>query len=167
MLNFTPLVRPLFARYGAATAKVATPADTERVQRRVLRSLVAAARDTEVGRCHRFAAVADERDFASAMPLTEYEAIRPKVMRMLAGERDVLWPGRCRRYAQSSGTSGGKSKYIPVTDASLRLNHYRGGIETVAAYLPHAPKSRLFGGKSLILGGSFATELADVPQGVR
>lgn len=166
MLNFTPLVRPLFARYAAATARIATPADTERVQRRVLASLMRAARSTEVGRRHGFGAVADERDFASAIPLTEYEAIRPMVMRMVAGEPDVLWPGRCRRFAQSSGTSSGKSKYIPVTDASLRLNHYRGGIETVAAYLPRVPGSRLFGGKSLILGGSFATELADVPRGV-
>lgn len=166
MLNFTPLARPLFARYGAATARIANPADTERVQRGVLAWLLRQGRGTEFGRSHRFDALAGERDFAAAVPLTEYEAIRPLVMRMVAGERDVLWPGRCRRFAQSSGTSGGKSKYIPVTDASLRRNHYRGGIETVAAYLPHVSHSRLFGGKSLILGGSFATELADVPQGV-
>ena len=51
---------------------------------------------------------------------------------MIAGEPDILWLGPCRRFAQSSGTSDGKSKYIPVTDDSLRLNHYRGGAESVA-----------------------------------
>lgn len=88
-------------------------------------------------------------------------------MRMVAGERDVLWPGVCRRYAQSSGTSGGKSKYIPITDDSLRINHYGGGASSVAHYLAMYPHSRLFGGKSFILGGSFANELSDVPPGVR
>ncbi|MCM1067526.1 MAG: GH3 auxin-responsive promoter family protein [Muribaculaceae bacterium] len=166
MLNFTPLVRPFFERRARLTAGIATPADTEREQRRVLESLLKAAAGTEVGRRYAFAPGMAYRDYADAAPVTEYESIRPDVMRMVAGERDVLWPGRCRRFAQSSGTSGGKSKYIPLTDACLHRNHYRGGVECVGAYLARHPHSRLFGGKSLILGGSFANELADVPADV-
>ena len=86
---------------------------------------------------------------------------------MIAGEPDILWPGPCRRFAQSSGTSDGKSKYIPVTDDSLRLNHYRGGAESVAHYLNHHPGSRLFDGKAFILGGSFANELHGTAPGVK
>ena len=70
-----------------------------------------------------------------------------------------MWPRRCRRFAQSSGTSDGKSKYIPVTDDSLRHNHYYGGAAVVAHYLDLYRDSRLFAGKSFILGGSFANEL--------
>ena len=61
MLNFTPLARPLFARYGAATARIATPADTERVQRGVLAWLLRQGRGTEFGRSHRFDALADRK----------------------------------------------------------------------------------------------------------
>lgn len=65
-----------------------------------------------------------------------------------------------RRFAQSSGTSDGKSKYIPVTDDSLRLNHYHGSRDVVSHYLNLNPESRIFSGKAFILGGSFANELS-------
>lgn len=87
-------------------------------------------------------------------------------MRMIAGEKDILWPGVTRWYAQSSGTSDGRSKFIPITDDSLRINHYAGGAEVVAHYLASNPASRLFSGKNLILGGSFASTLDSLPPGV-
>ena len=99
--------------------------------------------------------------------MVSYEDIRDDIMRMVAGGRDILWPGICRRYAQSSGTSDGKSKYIPVTDDSLRLNHYAGGRDVVAHYLGLYPDSRIFSGKSFILGGSYANELSGLRAGVR
>lgn len=100
------------------------------------------------------------------VPVASYPDIRGAVMRMVDGERDVLWRGRCRRFAQSSGTSDGKSKYIPVTDDSLKLNHYVGAQDAVAHYLNDNRRSRMFAGKGFILGGSFANELS-LPVGVR
>jgi len=136
------------------------------IQAAQLRRLLHMARHTAAGRRHNFAAIADYGTYARTVPAVEYADIRADVMRMVAGERDILWPGRCRRFAQSSGTSDGKSKFIPVTDHSLRLNHYRGASDVVAHYLHLYPDSRLFSGKAFILGGSFANELADVPAGV-
>ncbi len=166
MINFTPIIRPYFAWRRKATERIATPADTEAVQRRVLSWLLGNARSTHMGERYGYRSLDTYEKYAAKVPIVDYEAIRPDVMRMLNGEAGVLWPGRCMRFAQSSGTSGGKSKYIPVTDTSLSRNHYRGGIESVASYLAMHPNSRLFGGKSLILGGSFANELRDVPKGV-
>ena len=166
MINLTPIFRPYFAWRRKATERIAAPPDTEAVQRRVLAWLIGNARNTQMGERHGFVALSSYEQYAAKVPLVDYEAVRHDVMRMLAGEADVLWRGRCRRFAQSSGTSGGKSKYIPVTDASLSHNHYRGGVESVASYLNMRPDSRLFGGKSLILGGSCANELPDVPEGV-
>ncbi|MCH5220161.1 MAG: GH3 auxin-responsive promoter family protein [Muribaculaceae bacterium] len=103
--------------------------------------------------------------FSHALPLSPYPTIREAAMRMVRGERDVLWPGQCRRFAQSSGTSDGKSKYIPVTNDSLKFNHYVGAGDAVAHYLCQYPDSRMFGGKGFILGGSFANELT-LPPGV-
>ncbi|MDE6309032.1 MAG: GH3 auxin-responsive promoter family protein, partial [Muribaculaceae bacterium] len=77
----------------------------------------------------------------------------------------ILWPGRCTNFAQSSGTSDGKSKYIPVTPDSFSSNHYRGGSDVVSFYLRAYPDSRIFSGKAFLLGGSLANELA-IPKGV-
>lgn len=138
-----------------------------------LRRLLRQASGTEAGRRYGFGDLASQgdgammREYAMRVPVVEYEDIRDSVERMLRGERDVLWPGRCRWYAQSSGTSGGKSKYVPVTDESLRRNHMGGASDVVASYLRLVSRSRLFSGKGLILGGSFANELGDeVARGV-
>lgn len=150
----------------------ARPETVRDVQTRVLRSLLHTARHTAAGRLHGFSELLREPEealpssFAASLPVADYECVRPMAMRMLAGERDVLWPGRTRNFAQSSGTSGGKSKYVPITPASLRLNHFAGASDAVAAYLRLRPSSRLFSGKALILGGSFANELgSEVPPG--
>jgi hypothetical protein len=86
-------------------------------------------------------------------------------MRMIDGERNVLCRGTVKNYAQSSGTSDGKSKYIPISRDSLSRCHYKGSFDVVAQYLNMNPDSRLFSGKGLILGGSFANEL-QLPDGV-
>lgn len=81
------------------------------------------------------------------------------IMRMVDGEAGVLWPGRTWSFAQSSGTTDGRSKYIPITRQALRRNHYQGASDVVAHYLNLNPQSSIFSGKALILGGSFANEL--------
>lgn len=167
MLNLTSLARPVFRRRVAASLLWADPDGMERTQRAVLAWLLRRGAATDYGRRYSMDRIGGYEDFVQAVPVVQYEDIRPDVMRMVSGARDVLWPGVCRRYAQSSGTSGGKSKYIPVTDTSLRVNHYGGAAASVAHYLALYPQSRLFGGKSFILGGSFANELRDIPAGVR
>ncbi|MDE5800167.1 MAG: GH3 auxin-responsive promoter family protein, partial [Paramuribaculum sp.] len=136
----------------------------ESTQRHELSWLLRRARHTEWGEAHRYSLINGYADYREAVEPAYYPALRPLVMRMIAGEPDLLWPGRVRRYAQSSGTSDGKSKYIPITDESLRRNHYAGGRRVVERYLSLYPDSRIFDGRSLILGGSFANEL-DLPAG--
>lgn len=164
MLNLTPILRPGFApRVRAAHSWRGRIREVQEAQ---LRRLLHMARHTAVGERYGFGAIDSYEKYAAAVPAVEYADIRADVMRMVAGERDVLWPGRCRRFAQSSGTSDGKSKFIPVTDHSLRLNHYLGARDVVGHYLYLYPESRIFSGKAFILGGSFANELSDVPAGV-
>lgn len=138
-----------------------------RVQLRQLSQLTRNGARTKYGLALGLSRTADYGLYARTVPVTDYSRLRPWVMRMVGGERDVLWPGVCRRFAQSSGTSDGRSKYIPVTPASLRLNHYRGATDAVAHYLSNYPDSRMFSGKGFILGGSFATQLTGIRAGVR
>ena len=128
----------------------------EQLQRRVLEHLLLTARDTEYGRKHGFATTKDYDNFVKLNPVNTYEELKGDIDRMRHGERDVLWPGRVRWYAKSSGTTNDKSKFIPVSDEGLQKIHYAGGRDSVALYLRNNPQSRMFDGKGLILGGSHA-----------
>ncbi|MDE5842126.1 MAG: GH3 auxin-responsive promoter family protein, partial [Muribaculaceae bacterium] len=164
-MNLTPIARQIFLRSARRiNAWVGASAD---IQLRQLRWLLFKGATTEYGHRHGFEAMARMRDprqeYARQVPLREYEDVRADVLRMIGGEKDVLWPGICRNFAQSSGTSGGRSKFIPVTADSLRVNHYAGSSDVVGQYLRVFPESRLFSGKGLILGGSFDSQLKAAP----
>ncbi len=124
------------------------------IQDRVLRSLLWKAKDTEYGRNHRFASIDGYDDFVKNVPINTYEDLKGDIDRMRRGESDVLWHGKVNRYAKSSGTTNDKSKFIPVSHEGLKELHYRGSTDVVALYLAEHPESRIFDGKSLILGGS-------------
>ena len=137
----------------------------EKVQRAQLAWLINRASRTLQGENFRYRSISSYEDFRKKVPVVQYPDIRHLVERMIKGERDRLWPGRTSHFAQSSGTSDGKSKYIPITADSFRRTHYQGGFDVVAHYLNLYPDSRIFDGKSFILGGSYANELT-LPKNV-
>ena len=124
------------------------------MQNDVLMSLLRRASDTEYGRNHIFNMTRSYEDFAHNVPVNTYEELKGDIDRMRHGEKDILWPGQVKWYAKSSGTTNDKSKFIPVSPEGLKHIHYQGGNDAVAMYLQNNPKSRLFDGRSLILGGS-------------
>ncbi len=126
------------------------------VQHRVLANLLAQAADTEWGHRYKYADIRSYETFAAQVPLATYEDLKHYIDRMRHGERDVLWPGQVKWYAKSSGTTNDKSKFIPVSPQGLKDTHYRGGQDVVMLYLNNNPKSRIFDGRALILGGSHA-----------
>lgn len=162
-MNRTSIIRPLFTRRARIAYRNAL--DAERVQRRELARLLAGGRDTVAEELFGFRNVTSYEQYRDRVKLHDYSDIRPLVERMIAGERDILWRGITRNFAQSSGTSDGKSKYVPITPDSFSRNHYAGGFDVVARYLSLYPDSRMFDGKGFILGGSFANELT-LPEGV-
>ena len=124
------------------------------MQRDVLMHLVGRASNTEYGLKHAFSEINNYEQFVKCVPVNSYEELKESIDRMRHGESDVLWPGRVKWFAKSSGTTNDKSKFIPVTNEGLHHIHYAGAFDTVALYLRNTPKSRLFDGRSLILGGS-------------
>ena len=164
MINFTPLVRSHFLDRLQEHVRYINHADA--VQQGELVRLIEKASLTRIGRKYDFSSIRTYRQFASTLPLYSYEDLRPQIMRMVNGIKDELWPGRCMNFAQSSGTSDGRSKYIPVTRESFQWNHYVGASDVVSHYLNLNPSSRIFAGKAFILGGSFANNL-QLKKGVR
>jgi len=164
MIDFTPLVRNRFL--GRLQQQVRYIDHADAVQQGELVRLIEKAALTRIGRKYDFSSIRTYQQFASTMPLHTYENLRPHIMRMVNGVKDELWPGRCYNFAQSSGTSDGRSKYIPITRESFTWNHYQGASDVVSHYLNLNPASRIFSGKAFILGGSFANNL-QLQRGVR
>lgn len=138
---------------------------SEALQQKVLRKLVESSERTEWGRKYGYYSIHSYEDFASRVPLSDYDDLKYFIERMRHGEKDVLWPGQVKWFAKSSGTTNDKSKFIPVSSEGLRDTHYQGGTDCVAIYLQRYSDSCLFdsGGKGLILGGSHAPNY-NLPQ---
>ena len=153
-MNLTPLARLLLKNRAYAIERYATA--TEQIQRSVLERLVAAASATEWGIRHGYAGMKNYEAFAAGVGVQDYETLKSYIDRMRHGEKDILWKGRCRWFAKSSGTTNDKSKFIPVTPDGLDNLHYKGARDVIACYVAANPASRIFPGKGFALGGSHA-----------
>ncbi|MBR5855729.1 MAG: GH3 auxin-responsive promoter family protein, partial [Bacteroidales bacterium] len=92
--------------------------------------------------------------FQNCVPIRDYNAFVPYIDRIRRGEDFVLWNQRVEWFAKSSGTSAERSKYIPITPDSLKINHYGGFRRMLAWYVAQNPSSKIFKGNALTLGGS-------------
>lgn len=153
-MSITSLAKLYFASRQQAVERYNTQA--EELQMKVMQHLVQRAAQTEWGLIHHFDQIRSYEDFSKSMAVNSYEELKGYIDRMRHGEKDILWPGQVRWYAKSSGTTNDKSKFIPVSKEGLQNIHYLGGKDVVALYLQQNPKSRIFDGNALILGGSHA-----------
>ena len=153
-MSLTSIARLLFLSRQKELQKHVT--DAEALQHQVLEHLLEEGRKTEYGRNHLLNNTQTYDQYARNVPVNTYEELKGDIDRMRHGEDSVLWPGRVKWYAKSSGTTNDKSKFIPVSYDGLQHIHYQGGRDVVALYLRNHPDSRIFDGKSLILGGSHA-----------
>lgn len=153
-MSITRIIRPFFNARLKAIGRYETEAKD--IQLGVLARLLADAAGTQWAAAHRYAPGMDYDRFAERTPISTYDDFKDDIDRMRRGEADVLCKGRVKWYAKSSGTTNDKSKFIPVSARYLRDTHYAGGTDAVALYLHNNPKSRLFDGRALILGGSHA-----------
>ena len=123
-------------------------------QMKVFKSLLSKAAETHWGKQYNYKSIRSVKEFQSRLPVQNYEDIIPFVEKIRGGEKDLLWPGEVKWFAKSSGTTSTKSKFIPVTGDSLHYCHYRGAKDVLAVYFNNNPGTKIFNGKSLILGGS-------------
>lgn len=111
-----------------------------------------------MSRCSYYRALGLEKgirydDFRAKLPLCTYEDLAPSIEQMKRGEADVLWPGACQYYAISSGTTAGRTKYLPLTPAMVA--HFRKtGLDSLFFYTQRTGRTGIFKGKHLFLGGS-------------
>lgn len=123
-------------------------------QRNVLQHLLSQGRDTAFGRKYQFQKIFTVRDFKEHIPIHQYEDLKPYIQRMMNGEQNVLWNTPINWFAKSSGTTSGKSKFIPLSEESFKNMHYKASKDVLTNYYNNFPDSDLLTGKGLVVGGS-------------
>ncbi len=123
-------------------------------QTMMFNSLISSAQFTQFGKQYDFDKINQLKDFKQAVPIHTYEDMYPYIERMLHGEQNISWRSDINWFAQSSGTTSEKSKFIPVSTESLEEGQYKAGKDVLALYYRNFPQSKLMSGKVLVMGGS-------------
>lgn len=121
-------------------------------QESIRKYLVKKARNTQFGKDHDFSKITSHSTFAEQIPLRDYEGLRSYVDRIIAGEADILWPGRPKYFAKTSGTTSGV-KYIPLTQDSMP-NHMRTATSAFLNFAHKANITSVLDGRVIFLSGS-------------
>lgn len=124
------------------------------VQQKQLEFLLKNGVETGFGREHGMKSVRNAEQFMQRIPIFEYETFSPYIDRIRTGEGNVTWNEPVHWLAKSSGTTGSKSKYIPVTGQGLKMSHMRGPKDILTLYCSEFPDTKVVRGKMLALGGS-------------
>ena len=120
--------------------------------------------DTQFGIDHDFANIKSYEDFKQRVRVQDYEGLKTYFDRVVAGESNVLWPGRPRYFAKTSGTTSGV-KYIPITSDSLP-NHFGSAKNALFNYFGQTGKGKWLDGKIIFLSGSPSLDdINGVPTG--
>jgi len=123
-----------------------------KVQQKVLLNLIRQAQHTIFGKDHNFSSINSYEDFKRQVPIRDYEAIKPYVERVVAGESDVLWKGKPLYFAKTSGTTSGV-KYIPLTKMSM-LEQIKAARNALLHYIHDTKNTNFLKGKLMFLQGS-------------
>jgi hypothetical protein len=121
-------------------------------QRAILSNLLENGRETAFGDDHGLKEVVDHQGFKEAVPIRDYEGLKPYVDRIVQGGRDILWPGQPAYFAKTSGTTSGE-KYIPITPDSIP-NHIDTAKNALLSYIAETGNSKFVDGKLIFLSGS-------------
>ena len=135
--------------YNKIMSWASNPIDT---QKRVFQSLISQAAATQFGTDHDFKNIHTHQDFVERVPVRDYEALRPYVEKVVAGEENILWKGKPLYFAKTSGTTSG-AKYIPITKDSMP-GHIEAAKNAILLYIHQTGNAKIVSGKMIFLQGS-------------
>ncbi|WP_298318524.1 GH3 auxin-responsive promoter family protein [uncultured Aquimarina sp.] len=127
-------------------------------QQKILEMLLKTASDTAFGKTYEFNKVLESEDlqkaYADKVPYFDYHQLHKEWWsRVIDGEEDVTWPGNPDYFALSSGTTGKKSKRIPVTNDMIKAIR-NAGIKQVEALSNFDLPAEFFEKEIMMLGSS-------------
>ncbi|MCX6336958.1 MAG: GH3 auxin-responsive promoter family protein [Bacteroidetes bacterium] len=133
-------------------------------QEAILKYLLKNGKQTDFGKDHQLANVSSHEAFIQAVPIRDYEQMKPYIEKVKEGKHNVLWKGKPIYLAKTSGTTSGV-KYIPITKESIP-NHINTARNALLCYMSETGNTAFANGKMIFLSGSPELErLADIPTG--
>lgn len=126
----------------------------QETQYNILKQLLNQAKNTIYGKQYGFQSIKNYHDFKNNVPIVTYEKFEPYIRQARKGKKDVTWSGKIKYFAKSSGTTNSNSKFIPISNESLKKCHYKAGKDLLALYINNHANSKIFNFKNLRLGGS-------------
>lgn len=123
-----------------------------KTQEKVFNEIIAKAAQTQFGKDHEFSAIKSHKDFTKKVPIRDYEALKGYVEQVVEGKKDVLWPGKPKYFAKTSGTTSG-AKYIPITEASIK-HQIEASRNAILNYIHETGNASFVDGKMIFLQGS-------------
>ncbi|MEE9361892.1 MAG: GH3 auxin-responsive promoter family protein [Cellulophaga sp.] len=121
-------------------------------QEKVFKELINRAKHTQFGKDHNFSQIEDYESFTKHVPVRDYEALKGYVEKVIAGEKDILWPGQPEYFAKTSGTTSG-AKYIPITKESIK-NQIEASRNAILNYIDETGNADFVDGRMIFLQGS-------------
>ena len=123
-----------------------------KIQAKTLSNLLRTAKKTKFGREHSFDKINSAEDYAQKVPVRDYEGIKKYIDEIKGGSKDILWPGKPKYLAKTSGTTSG-AKYIPITMESMP-NHILSSRNALLFYIHETGDTSFLDGKTIFLQGS-------------
>lgn len=121
-------------------------------QQKIFHSIIQKASNTVFGKEHHFSEIRNYEDFKKRVPIRDYEGLKLYVDKIIDGHSDILWPGRPKYFAKTSGTTSGV-KYIPITKDSIP-NHFGSARNALFNYVAKTGNGNWLDGKMIFLSGS-------------
>ncbi len=133
-------------------------------QEAILKNLIKVGKITDIGKEAGLDQVTKYEEFRQAVPIRDYEQLKPWVEKIKEGKHNVLWKGKPIYFAKTSGTTSG-TKYIPITKDSIP-NHINTARNALLCYMAETGNTKFADGKMIFLSGSPELErVGDIPTG--
>ena len=133
-------------------------------QDEILKNLLKIGKSTEFGKDHHLIDVNSHQNFSQAVPIRDYEQMKPYIEQIKEGKHNVLWKGKPIYLAKTSGTTSGV-KYIPITKESIP-NHINTARNALLCYMGETGNTAFANGKMIFLSGSPELErVSGIPTG--
>ncbi len=156
------VIKPVAQRIAKNIAKWSVDAVNE--QERIRKRLIKTAKHTQFGKDHHFEQIKTYDDFKTQIPIRDYEGLKSYIEQIKNGQADVLWKGKPKYFAKTSGTTSGV-KYIPLTKDSIP-NHFGTARNALFNYYIQTGKGNWLDGKMIFLSGSpEMTEVGGIKTG--
>ena len=130
----------------------------------VFKELLKVGKTTEFGKEHGLDRVNNYEEFKKAIPIRDYESLKPWIDKIKEGKHNILWKGKPIYFAKTSGTTSGV-KYIPISKESIP-NHINTARNALLCYMAETGNTDFADGKLIFLSGSPELErIGGVPTG--